>query len=500
MARDLQPKECISQDYTKAEALRLDGSDDLQGLRSEFIIPTKNNLKSRTLSNRGLISESLEEPCIYLCGNSLGLQPRHTADFITSHLAAWASKGVFGHFKNHEDSRLPAFVDIDEVAAQRIAPIVGASPTEVAVMETLTANLHLLMASFYRPKVGKYKIILEGKAFPSDHYAVESQLRHYGLDPEDAMILVEPADPLQATITTSQILSIIDKHASSTALILLPGVQYYTGQYFDISKITAHAHHHNIVIGWDLAHAVGNVELELHAWDVDFAVWCSYKYLNCGPGAIAGLFVHERHGQVEETAREQGKVIFKHRLAGWWGGDKATRFKMGNQFVPIPGAAGFQVGNPCALAFCPLIASLELFEKTSMQAIRSKSVMLTKYLEELLHRSESRNMAEGKTSYFRIITPSNPAERGAQLSIRLKPGLLEGVLAELEEQGVVVDERKPDVIRVAPAPLYNTFSEVWEFVNIFTTACIEADKRSAQPDNELAALAGVDRKGWSHVK
>ncbi|KAL9004965.1 MAG: hypothetical protein Q9188_002246 [Gyalolechia gomerana] len=496
MANELPPK---------AEALSLDGLDDLQHLRSEFIIPTKNDLKRRTLSQQGLSNESHEEPCIYLCGNSLGLQPRHTADLITNHLRAWASKGVFGHFKDHEDSRLPAFLEIDDVAAQRMAPIVGASPTEVAIMETLTANLHLMMASFYRPSRGRYKIILEGKAFPSDHvsspqYAVESQIRHKGLDPEDAMILVEPADPSQATITTSQILSIIDKHASSTALILLPGVQYYTGQYFDIAKITAHAHYHKIAIGWDLAHAVGNVELNLHAWDVDFAVWCSYKYLNCGPGAIAGLFVHERHGQVEESATDHGKVNFRHRLSGWWGGDKATRFQMGNRFVPIPGAAGFQVGNPCALAFCPLIASLELFEKTSMLAIRSKSVMLTNYLEELLHRSESRDVAEGRTCCFQIITPSNPAERGAQLSIRLKSGLLEWLMVELEEQGVVVDERKPDVVRVAPAPLYNTFSEVWDFVTIFTTACIEADKRSARPENGSAALAGIDRKGWSHIK
>ncbi|KAL8935619.1 MAG: hypothetical protein Q9211_004604 [Gyalolechia sp. 1 TL-2023] len=494
MAKDLPPKDSIGKSFTKAEALSLDGLDDLRQLRSEFIIPTKNDLKRRTLSKQGSTSEGDEEPCIYLCGNSLGLQPRHAADLITDHLGAWASKGVFGHFKDHEDSRLPAFVDIDDFAAQRMAPIVGASPTEVAVMETLTANLHLMMASFYRPSEGKYKIILEGKAFPSDH------IRHYGLDPEEAMILVEPADPSQATITTSQILSTIDKHGSSTALILLPGVQYYTGQYFDISKITAHAHHHKIPIGWDLAHAVGNVELDLHAWNVDFAVWCSYKYLNCGPGAIAGLFVHERHGQVDETEREPGKVHFRHRLSGWWGGDKASRFQMGKHFVPIPGAAGFQVGNPCALAFCPVIASLELFERTSMQALRSKSVMLTNYLEELLHRSESQDVAERGTSCFQIITPSHPAERGAQLSIRLKPGLLEGVMAELEEQGVVVDERKPDVVRVAPAPLYNTFSEVWDFVDIFHAACIEAEKRSAQPENGSAVLAGIDKKGWSQIK
>lgn len=337
------------------------------------------------------------------------------------------------------------------------------------------------------------------------------------------MILIEPADPSETTISTSQILSIIDEHASSTALILLPGVQYYTGQCFDIQKVTAHAHHHEIAIGWDLAHAVGNVELSLHAWDVDFAVWCSYKYLNCGPGAIAGLFIHERHGKIEETTKGHGKVDFKPRLSGWWGGDKVTRFQMGNrtshyiklltllrrienltyqfeEFIPIPGAAGFQVGNPCALAICPLIASLEIFEQTSMKAIRSKSTMLTNYLEELLQQSQSRRAAEGRTNSFEVITPSNPAERGAQLSIRLQPGLLEWVMADLEKSGVVVDERKPDVVRVAPAPLYNTFGEVWQFVDIFTTACTEAQKRLAQPDSGSATSAGIDRKGWSHIK
>ncbi|KAL8723755.1 MAG: hypothetical protein Q9225_000050 [Loekoesia sp. 1 TL-2023] len=516
MTRGLPSKGRIDQDYSRAEALELDASDSLQQLRSEFIIPTKDDLNRKSLSKQGsyslyaqsetlrsrtgFTSANQEEPCIYLCANSLGLQPRRTADRVADHLGAWAAKGVFGHFKGHEDSDLPAFVDIDDVAAQRMAPIVGASASETAVMETLTANLHLMMASFYRPNQARYKIILEGKAFPSDHYAVESQIRHHGFEPEHAMVIVEPVDPTQTTITTSHIQSIIDEHASSTALILLPGVQYYTGQYFDIPTITAHAHHHGITIGWDLAHAVGNVELSLHDWDVDFAVWCSYKYLNCGPGAIAGLFVHEKHGQVDKDEMEDGQVEFRPRLSGWWGGDKATRFAMGNQFVPIPGAAGFQVGNPCALAICPLLASLEIFELTSMSAIRSKSVMLTNYLEELLCRSEFLDAAERPAQLFQIITPSNPAERGAQLSIRLKPGLLQCVMAELEQQGVVVDERKPDVVRVAPAPLYNTFSEVWEFVDIFVRACLEADKQAAQHGDGSASFAGVDSKGWSHIK
>ncbi|KAI4185403.1 MAG: hypothetical protein LQ346_005905 [Caloplaca aetnensis] len=481
MSTDLPPLEQVGRNYTKEEALEQDASDPLHHLRSEFIIPSKDDLKSKTLSRKGRM-------------------PRRTTDRVAAHLQAWARKGVFGHFKAHDDSQLPAFLDLDDAAAKHTAPIVGASPSEVSIMETLSANLHLMMASFYRPTKEKYKIIIEGKAFPSDHYAVESQIQHHNLEPEDALIAIEPADSTQATLTTSHILSIIDKHASTTALVLLPGVQYYTGQYLDILTITAHAHSHGITIGWDLAHAVGNVELRLHDWNVDFAVWCSYKYLNCGPGAIAGLFVHEKHGQVDKTGLDSGQVEFRHRLSGWWGGDKATRFQMGNKFVPIPGAAGFQVGNPCALAICPLLASLEIFELTSMSAIRKKSVAITKYLEELLCRNGVEGEEGGAAKLYQIITPADPAERGAQLSILLKPGLLGGVMAELEEQGVVVDERKPDVVRVAPAPLYNSFSDVWEFVDIFRRACIKTDKGLAQGEKEPAAFAGLESKGWSQIK
>ncbi|KAL8813554.1 MAG: hypothetical protein Q9223_004110 [Gallowayella weberi] len=492
-------KEPVGKEYTKNEALALDASDALRHLRSEFIIPTKDDLRRRTLSYTE-ITEAQEQPCIYLCGNSLGLQPRRTGDRVSTHLRAWATKGVLGHFQAHEDSNVPPFVNIDEVAAERMAPIVGASASEVAVMETLSANLHLMMASFYRPTKEKYKIILEGKAFPSDHYAVESQIRNHGLDPEHAMVLIEPPTPTQATVTTTQILSTIDENASTTALILLPGVQYYTGQYFDIPTITSRAHSYGIAIGWDLAHAVGNVELHLHDWDVDFAVWCSYKYLNSGPGAIAGLFVHDRHGQVDRQAMDEGKDSFRPRLSGWWGGNKATRFQMGNRFVPIPGAAGFQVGNPCALAICPLLASLEIYGLTSMRAVRSKSIMLTSYLEELLYRSSAQALSNGQDEVYTIITPPETAGRGAQLSIRLKPGLLEGVMAELEEQGVVVDERRPDVIRVAPAPLYNTFSEVWSFVVIFEVACRKAYNGQGHDGKGLGALAGSEDKGWSQIK
>ncbi|MCJ1463697.1 Kynureninase (L-kynurenine hydrolase) [Pseudocyphellaria aurata] len=488
------------QDYSRAHAESLDEQDSLKHLRREFIIPTKQDLKSRTLAKSSSGSDQKCEPCIYFCGNSLGLQPRRTAERISSHLSAWATKGVTGHFTAHDDCVLPEFLTIDDVAAEKMAPLVGALKSEVAVMETLTANLHLLMASFYRPTKNKYKIILEGKAFPSDHYAVESQIRHNNFDPMDAMILIEPTDPKYPIISTSHILSTIDEHADSTALILLPGIQYYTGQYLDMKKITAHAHTHGLIIGWDLAHAVGNVDVQLHEWGVDFAAWCNYKYVNSGPGAVAGLFVHEKHGKVDKAAIGYNEGGFRPRLSGWWGGDKATKFEMGNRFIPLPGAAGFQLGNPSVLAVTALLASLEIFDLTSMSAIRAKSVALTKYLEDLLQEPSSANAEKDDTKPFKIITPSSPSERGAQLSVQLNPGLLEGVLKLLEDAGAVVDERKPDVIRVAPAPVYNTFSEVWDFVRIFRDACQKAQTEQIDGVKNVSAFQGQDEKGWSMVK
>lgn len=306
------------------------------------------------------------------------------------------------------------------------------------------------------------------------------------------MVQIEPRDTENRILTTAEILSIIDTHASTTALILLPAVQYYTGQYFDIAAITAHAHSHGILIGWDCAHGAGNVDLKLHAWDVDFAAWCHYKYCNSGPGGMAGMFVHERHGQVKKG--EDGSMQFRPRLTGWWGDDKSTRFRMENsksffrpkahhclhisvlkiksEFIPRPGAAGFQVSNPSALDLAAVTASLELFNSTSMTALRSKSLSLTAYLEHLLLTAPFAGERP-----FSIITPSDPKQRGAQLSVRLHSGgdvgFLEKVLARLEDEGVVIDERKPDVIRVAPAPMYNNYSDVWKFVQIFIGACRE---------------------------
>lgn len=302
------------------------------------------------------------------------------------------------------------------------------------------------------------------------------------------MVLIEPEDPESPNLTTEQILRVIDDNASSTALILLSAVQYYTGQYFDMRRITDHARSNGILIGWDCAHAVGNVDLQLHDWNVDFAAWCSYKYLNSGPGGMAGLFVHERHGHVDMGKADTKEGAFRPRLAGWWGGDKGTRFLMENGmalyrqavvaltystvFLPQPGAAGYQLSNPSVLDMTAVVASLEIFNRTSMTDIRKKSLQLTGYLEHLLLTYPVDSLPN--ENLFTIITPSNPKERGAQLSVRLRPGLMDSVLESLEEHGVIVDERKPDVIRVAPAPLYNTYTEVWEFCRILLEACRKA--------------------------
>ncbi|KAI9368822.1 pyridoxal phosphate-dependent transferase [Aspergillus egyptiacus] len=457
--------------FTREYATSLDEQDPLRQLREEFIIPSTKDLKRKTLDPYRTAEDPSEKRCIYLCGNSLGLQPRNTRKYIDYYLRTWAIKGVTGHFTHHEDELLPPFVDVDSAGAKLMAPIVGALQSEVAVMGSLTTNLHLLMASFYRPTEERYKVIIEGKAFPSDHYAVESQIRHHNLHPSDAMVLIEPEDPNRPILETDHILQVIDEHASSTALILLSAIQYYTGQYFDISKITQHAQSKGIIVGWDCAHAAGNVDLRLHDWNVDFAAWCNYKYLNSGPGGMAGIFVHERHGEVKTNKGDGELGSFHPRLSGWWGGDKATRFLMDNHFVPQPGAAGYQLSNPSVLDMNAVVASLEIFNRTSMVQIREKSLKLTGYLEHLLLTYPLDGLSDKP---FAIITPSNPSERGAQLSLRLPPDLLDKILETLEEHAVVVDERKPDVIRVAPAPLYNTYEEVWQFSQIFLEACRKA--------------------------
>lgn len=354
-----------------------------------------------------------------------------------------------------------------EQCAVKMAPIVGARHAEVTIMNTLTANLHLLMASFYTPDSKRHKIILEWKPFPSDYYAIESQIRMHGLDPTKSMVEIYPDEYQKGGhyISTARILATIDEHADDTALLLLPGLQYYSGQVFDMPTITKYAQDRGIVVGWDLAHAAGNVPVQLHDWNVDFAMWCTYKYLNAGPGAIAGAFVHERHGGI--TKDEAGKLEFRNRLSGWYGADKSVRFEMSKTFQPIVGAGGFQLSNPSAIDLASLHGSLETFGKATIQELREKSLVLTAYAEWLLDeilKQESKSGIE-QESAFTTITPRNPKERGAQLSILLRRGLLERVGKAFEEAGVVCDQRKPDVIRVAPVPIYNSFEDVWKCVS-----------------------------------
>ncbi|RKU48122.1 Kynureninase (L-kynurenine hydrolase) [Coniochaeta pulveracea] len=453
---------------SRTRAQDLDREDPLAWARSEFNIPTKAEIASAQLNHPPPVLEA--EKSVYLCGNSLGLQPKRTRKRIEQYLDTWAKQGVQGHFKPLEDSDLPTWLDADARAAKLMAPVVGADETEVAVMQTLTANLHLLMSAFYRPDINgtrRHKVILESKAFPSDHFAVETQLRHHGLSAETSMITIKSPSSEDNVLTTDDIKAVISEHASTTALLLLPGIQYYTGQLLDIKTITAFAHEHGIFVIWDLAHAVGNVPLHLHDWDVDAATWCTYKYLNGGPGCIGGLFVHQRNSTVTKSITdEKPEEGYNPRLAGWWGNDKKTRFVMANKFHPVGGAAGFQLSNPSVLDITSLSASLEIFEQAGgVPRLREKSLKLTAFLEELFQE-----MSPEDKELFRIITPSDPAQRGAQLSVMLAKGILGTVMKELELRGVIIDERKPDVIRVAPAPLYNTYTDCVFFIEAFSAA------------------------------
>ncbi|KAF3048825.1 Kynureninase (L-kynurenine hydrolase) [Didymella keratinophila] len=514
---------------SEAFARKEDEKDGLSSLRNEFIIPTKGDLRNKkygfqqkTNASHDAHSDDNEES-IYFCGNSLGLQPRRTRDYVNRYLETWASKGVFGHFTDY-DGGLPPWLHLDDATKAQSAKIVGALPSEVVVMETLTANLHLLMSSFYRPTADRWKIIIEGKAFPSDHYAALSQIAHHNL-PASSLITIASPSESSPYLSTEHILSVISQHAATTALVLLPGIQFYSGQFLDIELITRHCHSNGIPIGWDLAHAVGNVELKLHEWNVDFAAWCNYKYMNGGPGTIGGLFVHEAHGKVEQhptstsaaTSSKDGaataangsamtsentstttpskdvSLIYRPRLSGWWGSDKHSRFAMENKFVPIPGASGFQLSNPSALDMTSVLASLDVFSQTTMSALRARSVRLTGYLEArlLCYTSSSSSKGVKEEPPYTIITPPNPAERGAQLSVLLNPGLLDSVQAYIEARGVVVDERKPDVLRVAPAPLYNTFLDIHRFITVFHEACRVAVAGQGEKRGETGVPAGI---------
>ena len=402
-------------------ASELDAKDELQHYRNEFHIPLQKN----------------GEDHIYMCGNSLGLQPKRTKEFLNQELDDWATFGVEGHFH----AKNP-WMPYHEFLTESYAKIVGAKPAEVVAMNTLTVNLHLMMVSFYRPTESRHKIIIEGDAFPSDIYAVESQIKHHGLSPETSLIKLRPRDG-ESAIRTEDIQEIIEREGDEIILIMLGGVNYYTGQVFDFEKITKIAHNKGINVGFDLAHAAGNIKLELHKWGVDFAVWCSYKYLNSGPGSVAAAFVHEKH--------HQSNLL---RFAGWWGHNKEDRFKMPDNFVPITTAEGWQLSNPPILSLAAIRASLSIFDEVGMDKLVSKSKKLTDYLVFLLNSIE--------TDRIEIITPK---ERGCQLSIRVKNGDKK-LFDSITLKGVIADWREPDVIRVAPIPLYNSFQDVFKFYTI----------------------------------
>jgi kynureninase len=411
-------------------ARQLDAEDSLRSFREKFHLPVGNN----------------GQPLIYFAGNSLGLMPKAARKTVEQELDDWARLGVDAHleaatpwYSYHENLREP------------MARLVGAKPIEVICMNSLTVNLHLMMATFYRPTKSRFKILMEDPAFPSDTYAIKTQIAHHGLDQKDALVLAQPRDG-ESIVRAEEIIALIDQNAASLAVVLLAGVNFFTGQFFDIGAITAAAQKHGITVGIDLAHAAGNLPLSMHDWNVDFAVWCSYKYLNAGPGAVAGAFVHERHATKTKLPR----------LAGWFGNDPNTRFRMQlePEFIPVPSADGWQISNPPILSMAPLRASLAIFnEAGGMRRLREKSKKLTGYLEFLLERA-------GKNR-FTVITPHDADARGCQLSILAHENPKE-LHKKLEAAGVKADFREPNVIRAAPAPLYNSFHDVWRFGQILS--------------------------------
>ncbi len=415
------------------EAERLDAADPLKHLRSRFLIPPGPNGNEQ----------------IYLVGNSLGLPTTSTKDYVDTELDRWATLGVAGHFTGEL-----AWAPYHQLLTDQMAMIVGGRSEEVVVMNSLTVNLHLLMVSFYRPTTRRHKILIEAHAFPSDHFAAESQIRQRGFDPETSLITVEPR-PGEETLRSDDLLATIAEHGDSLALILLPGVQYYTGQVLPMAEIVTAGHAVGASVGFDLAHAVGNVELDLHDWGVDFAAWCSYKYLNAGPGGVAGAFVHRRHVADDSLPK----------FLGWWGTDPSTRFEMATRFEPIPTVESWQLSNAPILSMAALRASLDVFgEAGGMPALRAKSERQIEFLD--------RRLAESLAGRVENITPSAMAERGCQFALRVIGG--EGrptgkeVFEALEQARVLCDWREPDVIRVAPVPLYNSFTDIDRFVDILT--------------------------------
>jgi len=400
----------------------LDRADPLRSFRDRFHIPKQDD----------------GSDVVYLCGNSLGLQPKQTTAYVTEVLDDWRRFGVEAHFRGKHP-----WMPYHELLTDQTARLVGAEPEEVVVMNSLTVNLHLMMTSFYRPDPKRNKIVIEAQAFPSDRYAVESQIRFHGFDPATSLVELVPREG-EHCLRTDDIFAYLDREGASVALLLFGGVNYFSGQAFEMDRITDAGHQAGCVVAFDLAHAAGNLPLRLHNWDVDFAVWCSYKYLNAGPGSTGGCFVHRRH-------LNRGDIP---RFAGWWGHNKETRFAMGPRFDPIPGAEGWQLSNPAILPMAALRASMEIFDEAGMDALRAKSERLTGALAHLLDRHGNENLT--------VITPRAPRERGAQLSIRVRNNP-RAVFDSLNRRGFVCDWREPDIIRVAPVPLYNTFPDVHRF-------------------------------------
>lgn len=417
---------------TLAFAKQKDQEDPLNKWRSQFFFPSFH-----------------EKEVVYFTGNSLGLQPKSTQSFIQKELDDWAKWGVEGHF----EARNPWF-SYHELLTPKIAKVVGAQHKEVVVTHSLTTNLHLLMVSFYQPNKTRYKILCEGKAFPSDQYALESQVKFHGYNPEDAIVEIFPREG-EHTLREEDIIEKINETGEELALVMIGGVNYYTGQRFDMELITKAGHDVGAFVGWDLAHAAGNVELQLHDWGVDFAAWCSYKYMNSSPGGVSGLFVHEKHAKNKDLPR----------FAGWWGHNKDERFQMKPGFDPIEGAEGWQLSNAPVIAMAVHNASLSIFEEVGMEAIFEKRDDLTAYLEFVIN--EVSNASE--KADFEIITPKEPSRRGAQLSI-LAHGQGKGLFDAMSKAGVVADWREPNVIRIAPAPLYNSYEDVFRFGEILAAA------------------------------
>lgn len=414
-------------DYSpqKAFALAADVADPLREFRNRFCFP----------------NPPTGEEAVYFTGNSLGLQPKTTRAYIDQELDDWSKLAVEGHLH----AKHP-WLPYHEFLTEQMARVVGAKPIETVVMNSLTVNLHLMMVSFFRPRDKRKKIVIEKGAFPSDQYAVASQIGFHGLESSKNLIELAPREG-ETILHTEDIIDTIDRHGDEIALVMLGGVNYYTGQAFDMRAITEAGHRVGAFVGFDLAHAAGNLELKLHEWDIDFAVWCSYKYLNAGPGGVAGAFIHERHAEAFELPR----------FAGWWGHDKNTRFLMGPKFQPMRGAEGWQISNPPIFQMAALRASLEIFDEVGMASLRAKSEKLTGFLEYLLKEIGDERIT--------VITPTDPDQRGCQLSIRVKNS--DRRLAEaLTKRGVFVDWREPDVIRAAPVPLYNSFADAFRFFQL----------------------------------